>query len=59
MRGIRDTMTDIVEAYAEESPGFPAMNDPTRAITRVAAQADGFLPAMSIERTSPGLAEGL
>jgi hypothetical protein len=48
---------EILAIRAEELPGFPAMNGPSRAIRRAAAKAGNLLHAMSAE-ASQGLGKG-
>jgi hypothetical protein len=55
--GIRGHMMEISAIYAEELPGFPAMNGSSRAIRRAVAKADDLLYAVSAE-TSQGLGKG-
>jgi hypothetical protein len=48
-RGIRGHIMGRLKIYAEESPGFPATNDLSRAITGMAAKAGDLLRALSAE----------
>jgi hypothetical protein len=51
-------MMEILKSYAAQSPGFPATNGPSRAITGAAAKAGDLLRALSVE-TSQRLGKGI